>query len=57
MADADSEHMRELARQRWQNTALSRAVATVVERRDRLDESMRAALEWAIEARDGGGAA
>ena len=50
MSDAQdaSEHGRALARTKWQNTALTRAVATVIERRDRLDSSMREALQWAI---------
>jgi len=42
-----------LARARWQNTALSRAVATVVEQRDRLDESQKEALQWAIDRPEG----
>jgi hypothetical protein len=54
MTDADerSEAARSAARARWQDTALSRAVATVIERRDRLDTQQRTALVWAATERE-----
>jgi hypothetical protein len=60
MSDADSaasEAARRLSEQRWGNTVLSRAVATVVERADRLDTDQVDALAWVVEQRketDGG---
>jgi hypothetical protein len=50
MADAQaSSAARELARARWGDTVLRRAVQTVVERRDQLDESQRAELRQVTE--------
>jgi len=52
-ADARSELARAAARARWLDTALSRAVSTVIERRDRLDEQQKEALQWAIDRPEG----
>jgi hypothetical protein len=50
MADPDaSEAARSLNRARWGDTVLRRAVATVLERSDQLDESQRAALQQVTE--------
>jgi hypothetical protein len=49
MANADaSEAARELARARWGDAVLRRAVAVVVERSADLDDTQRAELEAAV---------
>jgi hypothetical protein len=53
MGDADVTHeaARALALRRWGNTVLVKAINTIAERADQLDEAQRAALRFVIDER------
>jgi hypothetical protein len=55
MSDADtSAAAAQLARARWGDSVVRRAVETVVQRADQLDDGLRAELQAVVSGQDGG---